>query len=353
MATALADSPASEADSHAVASGSPAGAPPQLGADGSPPAGRTCAKCGMPMDPAQGWCLHCGAAAPGSLGSRTPSWRSAATVLGATALLVLGAAAAAYAALTESGSSRPATPTVAQAPPAAAPAPTPPPAAPATKAPKAPGKPTTIKPARPLATVKPPKIPLTTQAPKRTSVPTTPSATTPPTPAPKKTSPPAERGEPQPSSIELDTNSASTYDPSHFPASDFGDPSLAIDGDRTTGWTAKVEPSGAPNLAAGLLVDLKGAQRLSAVELITSTPGMTVQVFGANGSAAPATMTDPAWVALSSSLVASKRHVHIGLRDSSRAFRFVTLWISKAPPSSTPEAPGLVSVNELELFPAR
>ena len=49
-----------------------------------------------------------------------------------------------------------------------------------------------------------------------------------------------------------------------------------------------------------------------------------------------------------------KKHLRIALRDSTKAFTFVTLWISKAPESSigTAEAPGHVDVNELELFPA-
>jgi hypothetical protein len=52
--------------------------------------------------------------------------------------------------------------------------------------------------------------------------------------------------------------------------------------------------------------------------------------------------------------VLKKRHQRITLRESQRAFRFVTLWISRAPAASvgTPQAPGHVSVNELELFPA-
>ena len=45
------------------------------------------------MAPGQDWCLQCGAGAPGS--SRTAGWRSAAAILGVTLALVLGAAAAA------------------------------------------------------------------------------------------------------------------------------------------------------------------------------------------------------------------------------------------------------------------
>ena len=61
---------------------------------------------------------------------------------------------------------------------------------------------------------------------------------------------------------------------------------------------------------------------------------------------------DPAWVHLSPTQVEKSKHVRIKLRDSTRAFRFVTLWIAKAPPASigTPQKPGRVSVNELELL---
>jgi hypothetical protein len=107
-------------------------------------------------------------------------------------------------------------------------------------------------------------------------------------------------------------------------------------------------------MAEGLIIDLKTGQKLSALGLITSTPGMTVQVYGSDASAAPASITDPAWVKLSSPRTETKRKVRIKLRESTKAFRFVTLWISNAPAGSvgTAQAPGRVSVNEIELFPA-
>jgi hypothetical protein len=105
-------------------------------------------------------------------------------------------------------------------------------------------------------------------------------------------------------------------------------------------------------MAEGLVVDLKSAQRLSAVQLVTTTPGMTVQLYGAAVKALPSSITDSAWVPLSHSTVVKKRHARMSLRESKHAFRFFTLWISSAPASSTPQAPGRVTVNELELFPA-
>jgi len=300
----------------------------------------------------QDWCLQCGAGARGSLG--LSSARSAATILGVTAVLVLGAAAAGYAALSK-GKHRPATvtTTVAQTT-------TPVPATPGVTTPVTPGSPSAGTPGLTLPRLKPPKIPLSTTTPKipattspispSTGAPTNTSTTTTPAIAPSGG---ATTPESLPAAILLDTNAASTYNPYSYPASDFGDPSLTIDGDSATAWTARVEPASAPKMAEGVLINLKSRRKLSAIKLVTSTPGMTVQVFGANGHTAPASITDRAWVALSRYEVVKKKRLRITLRDSNTAFSFVTLWISHAPAASvgTPEAPGHVSVNEIELFP--
>lgn len=315
----------------------------------------------------QDWCVQCGAAAPAA--SASSGWRPMATILAVTLVLVLGAAAAGYAALSRK-THRPEalTTTVAQAPSTA-------PSAPLT-----PGNPTTIKPALPSGrAVKPPKIPLPANPP--LPVPTSPGGsneaggeeaggeeagegTNAPSPGGNgkgKANGGGERGERgeggesggTEAAILLDTNAAATYDPYNYPAADFGDPSLAIDGDTSTGWTAQVQPATAPKMAEGIVIDLKSRHRVAAVKLVTTSRGMTVQVYGANGHAAPSSITDKAWVALSRWQAVRKRHVRIKLRDSSKSFRFVTLWISRAPRSSTPQAPGRVSVNELELLPAK
>jgi hypothetical protein len=312
------------------------------------------------MAAGQEWCLQCGAGAPGSLG--TPSWRSAATVLGAVAVLALGAAAAAVAALSKgSGRTRIVTATVAQAsaPSAAAPV-----GGTATTPTEALGTTRTAKAILPLGTVKPPKIPLTAATPRASeTTATTPLSSETKTSTPTSTTPRPSTGgskaretaseESQPAAILLDTNAASTYNPYNYPASGFGDPSLAIDGDTTTAWTAQVNPATAPKMAQGLLIDLKSKQQVATLKLLTSTPGMTVQVYGANGHTAPASITDPTWIPLSPPDVVKKKHLRIALRDSTKAFTFITLWISKAPQSSigTTEAPGHVDVNEVELFP--
>jgi hypothetical protein len=311
------------------------------------------------MEAGQEWCLQCGAGAPGSLGS--PSWRSAAVALGVVAVLVLGAAAAAIAALSKGApKAHVVTTTVAQAtvPTTSTPATTP----------VTPGAAATpnAKTGLPLGAVKPPKIPLTAVTPKASEkvaktpsteakTPTT-TSTTPSAPASSGTGANGERTneESQQSAILLDTNAATTYNPYNYPASWFGDPSLTIDGDPSTAWTAQVNPTTAPSLAEGLLIDLKAKEKVAVLQLVTSTPGMTVQVYGANGHTVPASITDPAWVPLSALKVVKRKHLRLKLRDAKKAFTFITLWISKAPTSSigTPEAPGHVDINEVELFPA-
>jgi hypothetical protein len=312
------------------------------------------------MQDGQEWCLQCGAGAPGSLG--TSGWRSGAAILAVAAVLVLGAAAAGYAALSKgTPKARVVTSTVAQAS-------TPATTAPATPAPVAPGATATTPKAStlPLGAVKPPKIPLTAVTPKasekvaKTAPPaetkaTTPTSTTPSssTPSGSGTSSETTTEEAQQSAILLDTNAATPYNPYNYPASWFGDPSLAIDGDTSTAWTAQVNPASAPVMAEGLLIDLKAKHKVAVLQLVTSTPGMTVQVYGANGHTVPASITEPAWVPLSASKVVKKKRVRFKLRDSKKAFTYITLWISKAPASAigTAEAPGHIDINEVELFP--
>jgi hypothetical protein len=310
----------------------------------------------------QDWCLECGAGAPGSLG--TPGWRSAAAVLGAVAVLALGAAAAAYAALNKGTSGRHVViEKVASVP---TPAPTTP-TTPAFRFPATPGGATTTPRAAKgllgLGGAKPPKIPLTASTPTTTTpalkttttgatkTTGTSTATTPTSTTPSGTGETTE--ESQQAAILLDTDAASTYNPYEYPASFFGDPSLAIDDDTSTAWTAEVNPATAPKMAVGLLIDLKSKQKVSVLQLVTSTPGMTVQVYGADGQSAPTSITDPAWTALSGPKLVKKKHLRLALRDSKDAFTFITLWISKAPQSAvgTAQAPGHVDVNELELFP--
>jgi hypothetical protein len=371
MATSLADSPPAPPDAQAPPDGvngidgtpPAATAPPVSPAPVDPaaqpspvPAARSCGRCGSQLAPGQDWCLSCGAGAPGSLG--TPSWRSAATIVGVVAVLLLGAAAAAVAALSKGSAKAPiVTKTVAQAPAPTTSTATAPGATPT--APGALGTTPGAKSTLPSTTVKPPKIPLTAATPNAaekaaTTTSETKTTSTPTTTTPTSTTPSSGSGSAEESqaAMVLDTNAASTYNPYGYAATGFGDPSLAIDGDPATAWTAEVNPASAPKMAQGLLIDLKAKQKVAVLELVSSTPGMTVQVYGAKGHTAPASITDPTWIPISAPTVAKKKHLRLALRDASKEFTFITLWISNAPASSigTATAPGHVDVNELELF---
>ena len=359
MATLLADPPAGPS-AQQTPPATPGSSPEMRDAYGPQ---RQCARCGAPLAPGQDWCTGCGTGAPGSLGDSSSGWRAAAAVLGALAVLVAGAATAGYAALHKSPRHSSTSPARSLAAVPAAPV-SPTPGQPATpvppgSTPKVPpiGAPTTIKPAIPLktpnipvpaVTPKPAKAPIVSSPPKAPKGGGTTPAATPKKGAGRNTGVPVSVSE-QANAMLLDTNAASTYNPSGQPAGNFGDPRLAIDGDTSTGWTARVDPANAPNMAAGLLIDLNSSQRVSALLLVTSMPGVTVQVYGANGSSAPASITDPGWAALSRSLVPHKKRLRIGLSDAAHSHRFVLLWISRAPSATSTR----VSVNELELFPPK
>lgn len=160
-------------------------------------------------------------------------------------------------------------------------------------------------------------------------------------------------GSEPPSPILLDTNAASTYNPYAYPSTRFGDPSLAIDGEAKTAWTAQVDPTSAPKMAEGLVLDMKSTQKLGSAIVKTTTTGITVTMYGANGHNLPASITDHEWKRLSGAKVLKKSTTTIKLKTKGATYRFILLWITKAPSSSTPSKPGSVSIDELELFPPK
>jgi hypothetical protein len=337
-----------------------------------------CSKCGLPLQEGQGWCLQCGTVKPGSLGGG-PGWRTGVAILGATALLVIGASVAAYAALNKTTPKPKVAVAVVKglgAGTAPAPTPTTPGATPAPSTP-IPGTPTTVK------TTAPPKIPSQTPTPESTSGPdneannalfppetkttkTTTKKTNTPTKtgseAPTKESsgsngseskPESESSAEAPSPILLDTNAASVYNPYAYPASLFGDPSLAIDGEKKTAWTAQVQATVAPKMAEGLLLDLKSPEKLGSAAVTTSTIGVTVEVYGASGKTPPASISAPAWKRLVGLKVLKRKTTTLKLKTGGKGYRYILLWLANAPAASTAAAPGTVSINEFELFPPK
>jgi hypothetical protein len=351
------------------------GAPPAGPADGEHrPPGRTCCNCDAPIGDEQQWCLQCGAAQPGSLAGRA-SWRPLSTLTLLAVLLAAGAAVAGAAALgshkaaprpvavvttpapttSVPGATTPTTPGVPSTPGAAS---TPLPKVPPVKAPT--GGAGATNPLFP-STGKAPRIPAPAATPKPSAGSGAGSGSNQGagTGASEKTSPgPGAEGQgnstapEQPSALLLDTDAASTYNPYTYPAAGFGDAALAIDGEAVTAWTAQVQPSSAPNMAEGLLLDLKSPTKLGAVTLATTTKGMTVQLYGAKGKQTPKTITEPGWVRLSATRVLKKRTTHIKLHGSP-TLRWVLVWVVKAPASAvgSAQAPGHVNLNEVELFP--
>jgi hypothetical protein len=309
---------------------------------------------------------------------------SVAVVIAVSVALVLGAAAAAYAALTENVPKTPAkiasTPTISTQAVQSTPT---------TSIPTIPTTPATSStPTIPSVSSTPPKIPLSTPTPKSSGstqteannplfpAEKTKSSNTGAAPGTKKTGTGTNSkgatesdknarettpgsGAEAPNKILLDTDAASTYNPNSYPETGFGDPSLVIDGDSTTSWTAEVQPSLAPQMAVGLLIDMKNAQRVAKLDLVTSSLGVSFEVYGtrvttqsASGATAPASITDPAWTKLGRVRTAKKKNTKIKLRESSKSFRFIVLWITKAPAAAigTPTQPGAISVSEVSLF---
>ncbi len=313
-----------------------------------------CPKCGSPMQEGQDWCLQCGTGKPQGFGGG-PGWRTGVAILGVTAVLVGGASVAAYAALNKT---KPKPAVVAVVAKTLTTSTTP-------SATPTPGTPTTVKPA--------PKIPLQTATPKSSSneseglfPPETKTTPTPTTTTPTKTTEESKKGSTEPSGSEgsetkageeapspilLDTNAASVYNPYSFPASLFGEPSLAIDGEVSTAWTAQVQASVAPQMAEGLVLDLKSPQKLGSATVKTATTGATVEIYATNGSALPTTIGSPEWARLVGLKVLKKKTTFLKLKTKGKSYRYILLWLAKAPPSSTAANPGSVSINELELFP--
>ncbi|HXA54306.1 MAG TPA: zinc ribbon domain-containing protein [Solirubrobacteraceae bacterium] len=343
-----------------------------------PPA-HECPHCGTPLQEGQQWCLNCGACEPGSLEER-PNWRPLSVLALTAAILVAGAAVAVAAAIKEhNASSPPAAKTLALTP-ATPPATTTPPAAvPPATTPATGGAGGTPSPAQkgsgsnllfpPSSSTKPPKVTAPTPTPKGDGASgatgessagggtkTTPAKTKTTETGSSTTTAGSEGGSgksEQPTPILLDTNAASTYNPYNYPESGFGDPALAIDGEPSTAWTAQVQPHSFPSMAEGLLIDMRQPNKLGSVELRTPTKGLVVQLYGANGTKAPATITEPGWVLLSGSHTLKKTVAHLKLRGEGHSYRWLLVWLVQAPPSAqgTAAAPGRVALSEVALYP--
>jgi hypothetical protein len=234
----------------------------------------------------QDWCLSCGTAAPGRLGTR-PGWRTVNAVAALTLVLVVGAVAAAYAALSGDASTdaRKAAPVsatpipgqiaaVPDAPPTTPPATTVPPVTrPAASAPAAPKVPT------PVPT--PPVVPVTPPVAAAPAAPATSTGSSTTTPATSTSSTPTTPAAVTLTKIDLGADALSKYEPSPRSVRS-GDPADADDGNARTAWSVTT-PADGFDMQVGLLIDLDTAKNVKEIDLGTTTPGGRVEVYGAVG----------------------------------------------------------------------
>ena len=317
------------------------------------------------MEPEQDWCLNCGTAAPGRLGER-PGWRAASTVIALALLLVLGAVAASYAALTGDSQPKQTASTPASAPPAAAQAAPP---AVTTQPPAATQPPTTATaPAKPKTV---PKVKTPTAGATTPGSPITPTPTT-STPATSTgtgtgstgtgtgtgtntgttgtgtgtgtgtTTTPPDTG---PKPIEVNGDAGTVYDPFKR-VKDSGETTRALDGDKTTSWY--VDPTIPTQIAVGYVVDLGKLQGVRQINVQTPTPGFRVEIYATDETTPPPDILDTRWSHI-------KDVSNVGAKDSGKQkivlgagtskYRNVLLWFTQ-PPTDGPR----LRITELELL---
>jgi hypothetical protein len=312
------------------------------------PRERACPNCGAPAAGPQRWCLECGHELPGA---RRPGLRPAVGIATTLAVLVGAASAGGYTLLQNGKQPPPPATTVAQAPPATQTAPT----SPATQEP-APYTPTPYTPAPGASGSNPSHATSTfpTGSSSSSGAGTTGGAnagthgssgggsvqqTTPTTTA---TTPP--KSQLALSDIALGA-AAVVYAPYASNSVDLGDPSLTVDGSTSTAWKAPAasDPTASPQV--GVYVDLASKETIRTLVLQTPTPGMSVEVYGAT-SGPPASITDAGWDHLASrSSVAAKTKIKL----AARPYRYVLVWITRAPPDGA--RPAISELSLLSLQP--
>lgn len=320
---------------------------------------RPCPSCGAALAPDQDWCLECGAAA-GDRSGGLPGWRTAAATIAACLVLASGAVAAAYAALSASEDDAP--PVTASATPPAAP----------DDLGAAPPIGTTDPGVAPPVTPPSEEIPLPVEPPPPADVPAPvapppsvapiapPPPVTPPAAAPPPTTEPGgkDKGGPDDEGalperekaplvlVELEPDAGATYDPSVRPADPAPDPALALDGDPATSWSVPlVTEAQIDTPAAGLLVTLDKPIGLRRLRITPTTPGTTIEIYGATSKTPPPEITDDGWRKLATRLDVEGR-TSIPLGDGDDKVRHLLVWFSVGPVDRSPS----VGVSELKLW---
>ena len=317
-----------------------------------------CPSCGAGMDAGQDWCLECGTAAPGRLGTR-PGWRAALIVTSATMVLVLGAVVAAYAAMTtdatrDTRDGQPnGAPIQAQVPP-----------------PPAPPSATTLPP----PTGEEPSIPAPEAGSSASGTESVPAGDAGGVPMPGDdggagVAPSGGGGAPGPGGggsisggggssapapaqvgpIALAAGSGSLYNPSDRSGARFSDPTGAYDGTERNAFTISAPADGDP-FGAGIAFRFRDPRVLSSLKIATRTEGFTVEVYGSDSGTRPPDILDRRWANLG-----RRTNVKDGATisldsDEVNRVRHVVVWIAGVPPGTGAEDGGTrrtVALNEL------
>lgn len=290
---------------------------------------RPCEACGERMRNDQDWCLECGGAAAGRLGSR-PGWRSALTVVGLTLLLLTAVVAASYAALTgdaQREASRPSAgdgaPIVAQAPPGATPV-TPGATGPGTTAPPVRSAPAPAHSAAP-ATSTPPS----SGAPPSSSGPASGAGGGPSSP------PPSGAGSSTSGPTTIKLAAATTYDPSRRAGAEFGPAGNAIDASAGSVWDVTVPADNQP-IGAGLVVDLGASYKVTSLTIDTPTAGFDMELYGTQSKQIPPDILDGRWDHLANRKAYADGSSIALTGAASAKLRYISLWFTNASHADDP-----------------
>ncbi|HLI31466.1 MAG TPA: hypothetical protein VKU89_01825 [Solirubrobacteraceae bacterium] len=337
--------PQRKGDRGAGASAEQAGAPAQAPA-------RACPTCKAPMAADQDWCVQCGTNPSRSMRVRA-SWYSAGALTGLSALLASGAAAAGVAALTQGSAKEGPHSELALQRPTSTPVAPPPSTPPATSKPVNPGKPETLKLPRRAGTGVPLTSTQTSSAESSSRAESAASSQTSTTTSEASEASGSTGATAGSEAIELQGSELSNYDPrGSYPASALNNPRKAYEEAESVLWQVTVEPGGSRKVGVGLLVDLKQAISIGAVEVRTQTPGFAIEVLGATQPPLPSKRTSNRWLRLggTKAIKATETfHIH-----QQRQLRYLLLWVKSVPAAlagSTAE-PGHLKLEEVAVFPA-
>lgn len=148
--------------------------------------------------------------------------------------------------------------------------------------------------------------------------------------------------------VKLGPSAVAVYNPYGEPTTDYdsapGQAGAAMDGNKSTIWHATVDPSQSSTQAIGLTLKLPEPLTPRRLDVLTSTDGISVGVYGTSATTPPAKDTDKGWVKIGTWLGLDGQQP-IQLDAGGRKFRYVLLMITDGPSDGS----GKVGIAELKL----